>query len=465
MRKLDFLFVYEHKVRELENLCLIKYELDRRGYRTEIRYIEDAENELAVKPFIETRVLLVMACYDNKALAWQIKNYVRFEKVIDMQWENIVYPKDEEREQAFKNYKEIGKLVPHVSWGPQNVRRLLDVAHLDQKMVKLTGHVGMDFLREPLCKYYLSRKELLEKYDIPVGSKIIFFASPYYGDALPQEYIQEMCIRFGDNWTDYYKFMCDSQKIVLKWLEKICVENPDIQVIFRPHPGHPSNMAKDLAARCSNFRVVSGESVKQWIVACDKIYTGNSSVVVEAFFARKMCQLLFPLPVTEGFELKLISDSKKIVRYEDFYESVMGREEEFPTPQNSIEQMYLIDWDTPSYIRFANMAEDVLKDDVYRLTKEQLKEIHAYPRSVKILKALCRVDVIYQIYLRILDNKNLKLSFLEKQRQLRQKAYDNEKAHDHELTSEQEIQEIIRRIRTAEESGSGQEHIFVREMT
>ena len=100
MRELDFLFVYEHKVRELENLCLIKYELDKRGYRTEIRYIEDAENELAVKPFIHTKVLLVMACYDNTALAWQIKNYVKFDKIIDMQWENIVYPKDEEREGA-----------------------------------------------------------------------------------------------------------------------------------------------------------------------------------------------------------------------------------------------------------------------------------------------------------------------------------------------------------------------------
>ena len=61
MKELDFLFLYEHKVRELENLCLIKYELDRRGYRTDIIYIEDAKNALAVKPFIHTKVLLVMA--------------------------------------------------------------------------------------------------------------------------------------------------------------------------------------------------------------------------------------------------------------------------------------------------------------------------------------------------------------------------------------------------------------------
>ena len=400
LKELDFLFVYEHKVRELENLCLIKYELDKRGYKTEIRYIEAAENELAVKPFIYTKVLLVMACYDNAALAWQIKNYVKFDKIIDMQWENIVYPKDEEREGAFKNYKEIGKAVPHVSWGEQNVKRLLEAAHLDSKMVKLTGHVGMDFLREPLCRYYLDRKKLFEKYDIPVESKVIFFASPYYGDSLPQEYIQEMCARFGDDWTEYYQFMCDSQKIVLKWLEKICTEKSDIQVVFRPHPGHPSNMAEKLAKKCNNFKLISGESVKQWIVACDKVYTGNSSVVVEAFFARKMCQLLFPLPVTEGFELKLISDSKKLTSYEEFYTSVMAHEEAFPTPQSTIEEVYLVDWDTPSYIRFADMAEEVLKDDTYLLSKEQIKGIHAYSGLEKIVKSICRIDALYRLNLK-----------------------------------------------------------------
>ncbi len=30
MEELDFLFIYEHKVRELENLCLMKYELDKK---------------------------------------------------------------------------------------------------------------------------------------------------------------------------------------------------------------------------------------------------------------------------------------------------------------------------------------------------------------------------------------------------------------------------------------------------
>ena len=36
MRKYDFLFLYEVKNRELESLCLLKYELERRGYSVAI---------------------------------------------------------------------------------------------------------------------------------------------------------------------------------------------------------------------------------------------------------------------------------------------------------------------------------------------------------------------------------------------------------------------------------------------
>ena len=453
MIQLDFLFVYEHKVRELENLCLMKYELDRRGYRTKIVYIDDAKNALADNPVYHAKVLCTMACYDNYTLFWHTKHFVKFEKVIDLQWENIVYAKDEQREDAYKNYWGIGKDVVHVSWGEQNVNRLLHAAHLDERKVKLTGHVGMDFLREPLNRYYLSRQELFQKYNIPMDRKVILFASPYYGDCLTEEYIAGMCRAFGDDWPEYYKFMCDSQKIVLEWFEAICRKHPDTIVIFRPHPGHPSRMADQLAQKCSNFRIISGESVKQWIVTCDKIYTGNSSVVVEAFFAKKMCQLLFPLPTTPGFELKLITDSQKLVTYDEFYESVFAEKEIFPTPERSIEEIYLIDWDTPNYVKFADMAEEILRDHYYRLSKKQLRAYKEYGRAESLMRLFISIKPLYGIYLALLKNPKLKWPFLERQREIRaeseRRVAEIESQHAHELTSEDEINSIINRIRYA----------------
>lgn len=459
MIEVDFLLIYEHKVRELENLCLMKYELDRRGYKTKIIYVDDAANAMEDRPIYHAKVVCTMACYDNYTLFWHTKEFVKFEKVIDLQWENIVYSKDENREGAYKNYLGIGKDVVHVSWGRQNVRRLLEAAHLDRKKVKLTGHVGMDFLREPLNRYYLSRRELFEKYKIPMEKQVILFASPYFGDHLSEHYVKGMCERFGEDWPEYYKFMCDSQKIVLSWFERICTENPDLIVIFRPHPGHPSLMAEDLAGRCENFRIISGESVKQWIVTCDRVYTGNSSVVVEAFFARKMCQLLFPLPTTPGFELKLITDSKKITTYEDFSESVHIGCQEFPTPQESIEEIYLIDWETPNYIKFADMAEEVLHDDYYRLSKKQLRAYKEYDLKLKLVRAFVNTPVLYDLYLSLLNNHKLQFGFLQNQRNIRQKTHDMfrdiEKQHEHELTSEEEIDSIINRIKLALEDGEG----------
>lgn len=452
MIELDFLFVYEHKVRELENLCLAKYELDRRGYKTQIVYIEDAENAIAPEPVYHTKVLCMMACYDNHTIRWHVKDYIKFDKIIDLQWENIVYPKDEEREGAFKNYVELGKEVPHVSWGKQNEKRLLEAAHIDPKKVLLVGHMGMDFMREPLCGYYLSREELFAGYQIPTDSKVVLFASPYFGDSLSQDYIEDMCRRFGDNWPEYYRFMCESQRIVLQWLEKLCTEDEKICVIYRPHPGHPSIMAEEVAGRCDNFKVIGDESVKQWIVACDKIYTGNSSVVVEAFFAKKMCQLLFPIPTTKGFELKLIADSAKLTSYEEFNRSVYADQETFPTPQSDIEEIYLIDWNKPSYIKFADMAEEVLRDDYYRLTSEQIKSVYNYSLPARLVKAIRRISPLYAVYRKMLQNEKLQWVFLKEQRELIEKAYEIEKAHAHELTSEDEIQDIIGRIKKALES-------------
>lgn len=305
----------------------------------------------------------------------------------------------------------------------------------------------MDFLRPPLTGYYMSREELFEKYGVPREKKVILFASPYYGDKLPDVYINDMCARFGEDWVDYYRFMCDSQEIVLQWFEKLLLQDKDLYIVFRPHPGHSSRCAERLERINSNFKIISGESVKQWIIACDKVYTGNSSVVVEAFFAKKMCQLLFPVPVTKGFELKLIQDSLKLTDYVAFKQSVYASNAKFPVSQDRIEDIYLIDWEEPSYIKFADAAEEVLKDEYYTLTKQQLRAYRTkYKGTLRLVKTISQCDVIYKLYLALLENKKIRWEFLEKQRQIRENAVRIQNEHSHELTNEQEIRDIIKRI-------------------
>lgn len=446
IEELDFLFIYEHKVRELENLCLLKYELDRRGYKVKIIHIEDAEALKAMRPIYHTKVVVTMACYQNSSIEWHTKNFVKFDKLIDMQWENIVYPKDEKDTKAYKNYSGVAKEVVRVSWGVMNKTRMLEAAGMDPKKVKLVGHVGMDFLRDELKGYYLSKEEVLKDYGIPADKKIFLFVSPYFSDHHTEEYLQEMCRRFGEGWRYYYQdCMLPSKKIIFEWMGRICEERPDVVFIYRPHPGEESPLAEEMAKRYPNFRVIGDRSVKQWILVSDKIYTGNSSTFVEAFFGKKMCYLLFPVPVPADYELAFLKDADKITTFDDFRETVYHDDRPFPVSEKLIDQVYTIDWDKPSYLKFADMAEEVLRDPYYALTREQLKAYyHKMGIGEKITKTLTKVTPLYNVYLTMLEGDKPRWKWLEAKRRERRRL--EHIANDFEKTSEEEINAIIAKI-------------------
>ena len=44
----------------------------------------------------------------------------------------------------------------------------------------------------------------------------------------------------------------------------------------------------------------------------------------------------------------------------------------FPIKEELIDTVYSIDWEKPSYVKFADMAEEVLSNPYYTLTKESL---------------------------------------------------------------------------------------------
>lgn len=447
IEELDFLFVYEHKVRELENVCLLKYELDKRGYRSKIIHIENETALKAMRPIYHAKVVVTMACYDNRTIEWHTKNYVKFDKIIDLQWENIVFPMDEKDANAYKNYSGVAKDVVRVSWGTMNRKRMLEVAKMNPKKVKLIGHVGMDFLRDELKGYYLSKEEVVKAYNIPVNKKLFLFVSPYFSDFHTEEYLVEMCRRFGEGWRYYYKdCMLPSKKIILDWMGKICEEREDVVFIYRPHPGEESEQAKEMEKRYANFKVIGDKSVKQWVLISDKIYTGNSSTFVEAFFAKKMCYLLFPIPVPSDYELAFLKNADKISDFDDFEKTTREDDDRrFPVDEKLIDEVYTIDWDKPSYLKFADMAEEVIHDPYYNLTKEQLKAYyHKMGPAEKLIKALTKITPLYDVYLTMLEHDTPRWKWLKAKREARRKL--EQIAFDFEKTSDEEIAGIIAKI-------------------
>lgn len=420
---LDILFIYETKLRELENLCLLKYELDKRGYKSKILYVSDIENIIESVPKYSTNVLCVSSCYTNNNLIWEAQHYVKFQRVVDMQWENYGFEKDDNNENSYFNYSGIGKEVVHVSWGQINAERLHNVAHIDKSKIKVVGHVGMDFLRYPLSNYYLTRKELFAKYNIPNNRKVILYASSYYGDCYTDAFIDGMLKNLGDEWMECYKIMNDSQEIVLKWFERVCRCRDDIFIVFRPHPGFPYKKADELAKNCSNFKVILDESIKQWILACDSVYMGNSTSVVETFFAKKECHLLFPLELPKGFEMKLQEHSKRICDYDSFVKSIDEEETEFPVPVENIENAYSFDCKIPCYIRFADMVEEIMHDNNYKLSMHKKIKYNGYNIKQLLIRGLISIKPLYRMYLGMLSDNRIHISFITSQRKIRAEMY------------------------------------------
>ena len=94
-----------------------------------------------------------------------------------------------------------------------------------------------------------------------------------------------------------------------------------------------------------------------------------------------------------------------------------------------------------------------MHDDYYRLSRKQLKAYKEYSLKAKIVRTFVNTPVLYDLYLSLLNNHKLQFDFLQNQRNIRQKTHDMlrevEKQHEHELTSEEEIDSITTRIKYA----------------
>ncbi len=144
--------------------------------------------------------------------------------------------------------------------------------------------------------------------------------------------------------------------------------------------------------------------------------------------------------------MAFLKDADKIKDYEDFEASTKESDNRpFPVSEQLIDEVYTIDWEKPSYVKFADMAEDVLHDPYYNLTKQQLKSYyHKMGLNEKIIKLFTKITPLYNIYLSMLENEKLRWKWLEKKRTERRRLETI--AYDFEKTTDEEICGIISRI-------------------
>lgn len=418
MQDYDFLLMYEHKVRELDNLCLLKYELDKRGYRTKILYVNDRDLVEARTVVYRTKVLVVGYCYTGSSIRDYASYRIKFDKVINLQWEQVITNDQERSDKSFRNLSGLAKEIVHISWGEKNRERLIRKAGVDPQNVKITGNLTMDLLRPEFQGFYLSREEICKKYGLPADKKICLFIAGFKYVEASEELRKIVIARFGEGRRRYLEVAEQEQLTILQWFRQILTERDDFVIVYRPHPGDGSPRAEKLAEESDRFRVISELSVKQWIVVSDQVYAWNSTAILEAYFAGKNPIFLCPYPIPEDQDHPLLMKMNKVKDYKSFFQTVSGEQFDIGLTKEMVDPYYQTDVERASYLKIADAFEEVYQNPVYALNAKQKQAYRRlYSIRERMIIAFMRMTFFYQMYDWAL--REIPLPFLQKRRQWR----------------------------------------------
>lgn len=411
---IDVMLIYEHKVREIETIIAIDNELRRRGLSTCIMCITDL-NKLKYS-LMNPKLVVVPSLYSTQSLKDQVGFiFGNAKKVLNLQWEQVY---NGDFEVSTRTPKDIAKQATHVCWGEESYQRLTKAGI---KNAFLIGPPQMDFLKKEYEYYYLSRENILIKYNIENNSKILLFISSFAYHCVTEKQLEK--INNLVDWDAYLfkKITIDTRSIVFNWFEKMLTNYPNYVLVYRPHPSElDDHDLLQMENKYPNFRIIRDYSVKQWIKVSDVVLNWFSTSGVESFFAKKDCLYLRPIELNKDYDYKMYRNVLKIKDYDKFEYYVNNPQEidEYYLKHNiasDINEYYLLDEDV-CFKKICDLIGKMLECDDYNIsskyvTRKEIISAHEryfvkyildnlysfFPKLIS--KTLCKNKTIYE-YLR-----------------------------------------------------------------
>lgn len=315
-KTVDFIIRYEHKVRELETIMLIRAELERRGFTVAF----EANYEYKQVELYDPKVLVIPSLYSDENIAGDIAKYGLKKKIANLLWEQLIGQLDEDSPNCSHNVRGIGQKAITFCWGQQTKDRIVR-GGVPEANAKVVGQLNTDLLRPPFSKSLLSKEELAQRYNLDVNKKWVFFISSFAYCELDELQKSLIYKEFGQEKLDYMVNLSNkSRDIILKWFEKVLNQNPDDIIIYRPHPdeARKSQVLKDLEKKYSNFRVISELALKHWINVSDKIYNWYSTGLIDVVVLNKPYRIIRPVKISKEEDYKIYYNAKHITTEEEF---------------------------------------------------------------------------------------------------------------------------------------------------
>lgn len=364
MKQVDFLFIYEVKNRELENISLLAAELENRGYTTAFLNSWRAVNH----PYesYDADTVIISACYNTDTYKFFTNFVGRFKKVVNLQWEQVLRNGYVEADgKTSWDFSGEALRTRHICWGENTKNRLMSKFAVPEEFLKVCGCISLDFYRPEFSSFIIPKEKLFAANGLDPNKKTALFISSFAIATMPKENMGECS---GDFNSVFVQNTIDSQAELMQWIKKACICFPDIQFIYRAHPSEPENATlTQLTKEYKNFFVLSKEPIKHWIMACDKIYNWTSTSAAEVYASGKQAFLLQPVPIDHRVTYPFFENGNLIKDYSVFEKSLSMdcKTKNQPLDEDAFCSCYMQS-ETPVYKRICDFLEDTFLSKSYQ---------------------------------------------------------------------------------------------------
>ena len=366
IKDVDFLFVYEVRNRELDFICLLGAYLEKQGYK--IGYINTWDSIYHWTPEYRAKVIVVPACYMDETYAFFTGQQApAFDKVVDMQWEQVlINMATHGKVQTGWDFRGEALKIRHVCWGENNREYLKERFGFREDQMRVCGYLPLDFYRSEFREATMTREALFARYGLDPAKKTVLFISSFSDAGKPDT---EVALIEGDpqDVRDHVRLQEESQEKILAWFEQLAREDEDIQIVYRPHPAEAAKpeffaSAKDI----ENLHVITGESIRNWIMNCDILCNWQSTSMIELYASGKKTLLLRPVEIPFKLAMPIFVEGRYRAAhtYEELKEQIYSADSEFPIEKDLLLSFYSIT-DEPAYERTGKFLIDTLHDPDY----------------------------------------------------------------------------------------------------
>lgn len=356
---MDILFYTEVDNRELDAACLVKHEMERRGYKVKVqRYnrICESGNHTLYKP---TMLILPWLYNDEFLFNFINNNNMGKLKIVNLQSEQIL------SENFIKNNYHMPKenciYGHHLAWGQVTKERFIGAGIPEENIITI-GNINIDFNSEKLINVYADKEEIAKDFSLDFSKEWVLFISSFTHPSMTEEERSSYLRRFPFL-KDFIDIATESQKTLIKWFERFVSDNPDKEFIYRPHPIELKNdTLLKLAEKYSNFHVISQLSIRQWVRVCEHNTTWFSTSIADVYYQKKDCAILRPLAIPRNADCELFYDCNAISDYDSFLNFIKrSGESKFPIVAQQFEKYYGTNECGENYIIFCDQLERILK--------------------------------------------------------------------------------------------------------